>query len=923
MGKRGKLIGFLVAVFVTTLPVMVYANFGNDIKLSASDYISSADGFGESVSISGNAIIVGASGVADYGIVSGAAYIYELDAGTGNWVEQKLLASDSASGDYFGKSASISGDTVIIGAHGNDDLGSMSGSAYIFVRDSGTGVWAQQKKLLASDGVTFDFFGRSVSISGDTVIVGAAYDDDNGDSSGSAYIFVRDSGTGVWTEQQKLTAADGVAEDYFGYSVAINGDTAIVGAYNDYDANGNYVGSAYIFVRDTGTGIWTQQQKIVASGVVNGGFFGLSVSIDTDTAIVGATADVSNNITSGSSYVFVRDSGTGIWSQQQKLVASDGAANDGLGTSVAISGDVAFIGAKSVDDKGTNSGAAYVYVRDSTTGIWTQQQKLLPFDGAAYDVYGWSVAISGSTIVAGAPLNEQGFAYVYTDTGSGTTPDITVTDSVAPVDDLAIAFGDVTELSTADQTVTVTNDGNADLTIANIAVADSLVAPFSITTDNCSSQVLTPAANCTLTVQFSPASTGAFNDSFDIPSDDPNENPVTVSVDGTGTAIPVPDITVTDTVLPVDDLAMDYGSISQATFQDKPVTIVNDGNADLVIGNIANIDVLILPFSILNDSCSSQTIAPAGNCSITVRFEPSSAAVFSDSFDIPSNDADEASVIFNLAGTGVVSTIPDIAVSDSVLPADNLQIDFASLLQGTATDETITITNNGSADLNIGAIASANVLAAPFSILNDNCSGQTVAVAANCTFTVRFAPTAAITSNDSFDIPSDDPDENPVIINLSGTGTPILAPEITVDLQLAFGDVVEVTSSEKTLTITNDGTVVLNIGNIAQNDILVTPFKILSDNCSGAIVQPGASCSLTLIFSPGSTDAFNDSFDIPSDDADETVVTVNVSGTGVSLQEAASNNGLFGIGKFNPWFLLTLLISFGSVRFNRRLHQDA
>ena len=150
---------------------------------------------------------------------------------------QKLTALDGAEHDYFGNSVSISGDYAVVGASGNDDEGSDSGSAYVFVRNGAT--WSEQQKLTASDGASYDQFGRSVSISGDTAIVGASGDDNEG----SAYVFVRNETTLTWSQQQKLTASDGAVGDQFGKSVSISGDTAIIGARGD-DA---IRGSAYVF----------------------------------------------------------------------------------------------------------------------------------------------------------------------------------------------------------------------------------------------------------------------------------------------------------------------------------------------------------------------------------------------------------------------------------------------------------------------------------------------------------------------------------------------------------------------------------------------------------------------------------------------------------------------------------------------------
>ncbi len=266
----------------------------------------------------------------------------------------KLTASDGAVYDAFGISVAISGDTAIVGAQGDDDNGTDSGSAYIFIKNAG--VWSQAAKLTASDGAVDDFFGYSVAISGDTAIVGAWLDDDNATDSGSAYVFVKPvSGWADMTQTAKLTASDGGFADYFGYSVAISSDTAIVGAWSGS-------GSAYIFVNNAGT--WSQIAKLTASDGANGDELGGSVAISGDTAIVGAGSDDDNGYVSGSAYVFVKPVlGWANMTQTAKLTASDGAAEDHFGSSVAISGDTAIIGAWRDDDNGTDSGSAYVFVK--------------------------------------------------------------------------------------------------------------------------------------------------------------------------------------------------------------------------------------------------------------------------------------------------------------------------------------------------------------------------------------------------------------------------------------------------------------------------------------------------------------------------------------------------------------------------------
>src|SRR5262245_4522665 len=225
--------------------------------------------------------------------------------------QAKLFASDGAAEDSFGAIVAISGDTVVVGAPSADTGGwGMQGAAYIFVR-SGT-TWSQQQKLTASDGVDFDYFGSSAAISGDTVVIGAT---NANFYRGAAYVFAR-SGT-TWTQQQILTASDGGDFDQFGLSVTINGNTVAIGAPNaDIDWNEEQ-GATYVFARSGTT--WIQQQKLTAADGMYGDYFGSSAAISGDTLVIGATGSTSYSFR-GAAYVFAR-SGT-TWIQQQKLTAS-------------------------------------------------------------------------------------------------------------------------------------------------------------------------------------------------------------------------------------------------------------------------------------------------------------------------------------------------------------------------------------------------------------------------------------------------------------------------------------------------------------------------------------------------------------------------------------------------------------------------
>ena len=381
-------------------------------RLTADDGAAN-DEFGYSVAVSGDIAVIGAP--VDNLIRKGQGSAYVFVRSGGGWTQQqKLVADDGAAGDAFGASVSISGDTVVVGATGKSGDFRGQGAAYVFTRSGAT--WTQQQKLLADDAAAGDAFGGSVAISGDTVVVSAPLDVIGVTvDQGSAYVFTR-SGT-VWTRRQKLTAADGAAEDIFGFSVAISGDTLVVGAKFDNIAEHEDQGSAYVFTRSGG--VWTQRQKLVAGDGAEGDLFGHSVAVSGDTIVVGAPTEDGALFGQGAAYVFAPGGAT--WTQQQKLTADDAALGDrgdAFGVSVAISGDTLVVGAY-LDNIGATflQGSAYVFSRSGAT--WAQQQKLIADDGADDDTFGWSVAVSGGTVVVGAALDDiggtfnQGSAYVF------------------------------------------------------------------------------------------------------------------------------------------------------------------------------------------------------------------------------------------------------------------------------------------------------------------------------------------------------------------------------------------------------------------------------------------------------------------------------------------------------------------------------
>ncbi len=340
----------------------------------------------------------------------------------------KLLPNGGADFDNFGVSVAISGTTAVVGAWHDNDNGPYSGSAYLF--DTTTG--RQIAKLLATDGAAVDEFGFSVAISGATAIVGAILDDDNGTESGSAYLFDTTTGRQLF----KLLPDDGAAIDRFGLSVAISGlpgkEVALVGAFLD-DDNGADSGSAYLF--DTATG--AQIFKLLANDGAAGDRFGWAVAISGATTIVGAFGDDDNGTQSGSAYLF--DTTTG-W-QIAKLLPDDGAVEDYFSWSVAISDTTAIVGAYRDDHYGNASGSAYLF--DTTTG--RQIFKLLADDGAAFDEFGRSVAISGATAIVGAYLGDDNGA----DSGSAYLIDSTTGRQIAKLLANDGAVGDYFGISVA------------------------------------------------------------------------------------------------------------------------------------------------------------------------------------------------------------------------------------------------------------------------------------------------------------------------------------------------------------------------------------------------------------------------------------------------------------------------------------------
>ena len=439
-------------------PLTIDPTFTQQAKLTASD-AANGDGFGLAAALAGDgntALVTSYSKTVSKKTAQGAAYVFTRNGAT--WSQQaELTASDGAEGDYFGGSAALSsdGNTALIGAYFKTVSGNTyQGAAYVFTRSGST--WSQQAELTANDGASGDYFGTSAALSsdGNTALLGAKWKAISSNSGqGAAYVFTRSDST--WSQQSELTANDGAKNDGFGYSVALasDGNTALVAAiYKKVSANYQQ-GAAYVFTRAGNT--WSQRQELTASDGVAWDAFGESAALsgDGNTALLGACQQLNDK---GAAYVFTRSGDT--WSQQQELTASDGAAFDIFGWSAALSndGNTALVGAEEKTISANAQGAAYVYTRSGTT--WSQQQELTASDAAYHDYFGTAVGLAsdGNTALVGAGSSGlasagPGKSYVF---AAPTTPMVNVTVATSPAGlQVTVGGSTVTAPNTTSQAV--------------------------------------------------------------------------------------------------------------------------------------------------------------------------------------------------------------------------------------------------------------------------------------------------------------------------------------------------------------------------------------------------------------------------------------------------------------------------------------
>lgn len=564
--------------------------------------------------------------------------------------QQAYLKASNTGGAYFGTSVAISGDTVVVGA---------AGEAYVFVR---SGVfWSQQAYLKGSNTEAGDGFGYAVAISGDTVVVGAYGESSNATGvngnqadnsvrdSGAAYVFVRNGG--VWSQQAYLKASNTGTNDQFGFTVAISGDTVVVGAFEeDSGATGvngdqgdvlarSRSGAAYVFVRSGGA--WSQQAYLKASNTGYLDHFGSSVAISGDTVVIGAEMEDSNasgvngdqadnsSNESGAAYVFVRNAG--VWSQQAYLKASNTETNDRFGYSVAISGDTVVVGARfessnatgvngsQADNSASRSGAAYVFVRSG--GVWSQQAYLKASNTETNDDFGYSVAVSGDTVVIGAPAEGS----------SATGVNGNQSDNAAAGSGAAYVFVRSGGVWSQPAYLKASNTESRDYFGISVAVSGDTVVVGAQGEDSNATGINGNQAN------NSASSSGAayvFADFIPAPEILVQQPAGTDLVDGTA--------------------SINFGSQNVSTISlAKTFTITNGGTASLTGLAITKDGTNASDFTV--GSLGTATLTPGGSTTFTATFAPGSTGVLSAMIHITSNDSDEGSFDIVLTGTGVNS----------------------------------------------------------------------------------------------------------------------------------------------------------------------------------------------------------------------------------------------------------------------------
>ena len=410
--KHTIFVTLLIASLVYSTPNITLASTATPTEtklLSADPFVD--EEYGRAVAIDGDTAVIGAAANPVSSDRIGSADVY-VRTNSGWQFQQKLTAPDATSQSVFGVSVAIDGDTIVVGAHGDTNAGFASGAAYVFQRTNNQ--WSLTQKLISSESSTWDSFGLSVGVDGNTIVCGAfGNSPSNTLPVGSAFVFRLINNH--WVETQKLAASDASENNSFGVTVAIDGNTLIVGAIG----NSQFAGAVYVFEFDGSS--WIEQEKLMSHDRTPRVIFGYRLGIDGDTIVVASEGRGDPPIEFSAAYIFRRTPSG--WHQQKKITTDDVFVNGRLenmgrfGLTVAVSGDTVVVGSPNDPTINYFSGSAYIYRRTSESN-WTVDQHIFPSDAARDDSFASAVAISGDTAVMGAwvkfsPLPFAGAVYIY------------------------------------------------------------------------------------------------------------------------------------------------------------------------------------------------------------------------------------------------------------------------------------------------------------------------------------------------------------------------------------------------------------------------------------------------------------------------------------------------------------------------------
>lgn len=872
------------------------------------------DRFGQAVALSDDTLIVGApEDDTEAGTSAGLAYVFRHSMCTGWCLEGLLQDPDGRAGDIFGTAVDVDGDTAVVSALSDDTVfgGADAGSALIFDRTmapDGRHRWAAGVRLEPLFASPLDFFGISVALDGNTAIVGSMHDDTSaGENAGRAHVFVR--GAGSWLQQAMLEDPGGSAFDNFGSAVALDGDTALIGAEQDSSIGSSHAGSASVFTRSGTT--WTRRTKLTSGESESYQNFGHAVALQDGTALVGAPWDdtiAADN--AGSVYVFTGSAAS--WTRDVRLFASDPAEDAQFGASVALDGSVALIGADGAPSPGsgkTETGQAYLFV--GTGSAWSEEVILSVTNASGFneDAFGAAVAIDQGHIAVGAPdrASEDGSLasvgsvsmwqmasglIVYNGPSTGSPP--LANQQPAPVQFSAPGGSSLVK------TFTLENIGSTVLSDLSVRLTGAQVGDFGL-----SQPVLTtlnPGGTTTFTINYVPVGGYSYGEVEVAAS---GYGGFTFPVYGRNTSLPklIPDIAVSSgpgAVVYVERLYDEqtplFFTAGATESRTATFTLRNAGN-DLLDDIVFTLIGATGPWSVAAPPANT-ALFPGASVEFDITFEHPTAASYSAFLGIASNDPDEDPFVIPLYGANSdqAPLAPEIEVYDGPsagsppLPDDRDDPLYFTGSGITPAIKTLTVKNTGSFPLMGLALTVSGPQADAFAASD---LGLSVLHPGSLrTFTVGYTPNGPY-STAHLTISNNDPDESPYEIGLFGyntdypkhvseiavyvgpdtTGTPLADGQLTpVNLER----VPESSVRAREVTVENTGSALLTdldvtLSGIYAGDFSTTPLP--------TVLMPDDSATFTVSFThPGDAGERSALVHIASNDVSENPFIFPVTG---------------------------------------------